>query len=181
MRKFEMKYFKMMVIFFLLLHLLGCAKRLAPQRTEAEQQYVKQQVMQLLEQEYQQPFQLERFKYEYKTQYPNASGNRPYTTFGVFTFTVKAVTNPIIKFNFTINDNNEVSVNELIDTFKKSQLKRLYCGIGLVGYYEYINNNNNKKVKEPYIEEAEKYCSSIGQNRYKLYKEYYLKHQKNES
>jgi len=100
-------------IFFLIcitLLLANCATKLAPERTIAEQQEVKEQVMQSLEEYYKQPFKLEDFKYEYKKQYP--SGNCQGAScniikLGTYTFKIKAVDNPIIKIDLELIDNKE--------------------------------------------------------------------------
>jgi hypothetical protein len=101
-----------------------------------QQQEVKNQVMKLLEQEYKQPFKLESFKYEYKTHYPNASGNVPYETFGTYYFKVLAINNPIIAMNFRVidSDDSKESIKPLIDSFEENQLNDLYC-LGLAKHY----------------------------------------------
>ena len=155
-----MKVFKIIILTFIVISLFSCAERLSPKRSDAEQQEVKQQVMKLLEQEYHQAFKLENFEYEYKTQYPNASGNRPYVIFGKFTFKVKAIDNSIITMDFAINDDKKESVNELIFSFKKNQLMIVYC-VGLIDYYSTLNKNN-ESAKQPNTNDTRALCEKIG-------------------
>jgi hypothetical protein len=107
-----MKLLKTIILSVALISLFSCSERLSPKRSDAGQQQVKQQVVKLLEEEYKQPFELESFDYEYKTQYPNASGNKPYTTFGVFNFKIKAINNPVIIMDFDFRDDKKDSIKD---------------------------------------------------------------------
>ncbi|AIT08782.1 hypothetical protein LO80_01515 [Candidatus Francisella endociliophora] len=170
-----MKIFRIATVLILLISLGSCATKLSDKANKDTQEQVKKEVMQSLEEYYKQPFKLEKFNYEYKTDYGDVSGNHPSVTYGQYSFKVRAMNNPIIITNFYINDGDtKESIKGLIDSFKKNQLNSIYC-MGLTKYYRYVNNNN-KILKQPYTEQAEKYCDSVGQDRYKMYKEYYLKH-----
>jgi hypothetical protein len=171
------KLIKIIVVSFLLIGLGSCATKLSPERNKNQQQQVKKQVIKALEDYYKQPFELIDFSYKYE------SYSDPHDCVflycktkksGQYVFNVKAIDNPIIEFKIIINDDKKESINDLVDSFKKNQLNSVYC-MGLTNYYRYINNNS-LTLKQPYTEQAEKYCSSIGQERYKLYQNYYLKH-----
>ncbi|KEI35398.1 hypothetical protein FRA_34c06130 [Francisella sp. W12-1067] len=122
--------------------LTSCAKslwlgnKLSDKATKQQQEQVMQEVMQLLKQEYNQPFKLLNYKYEYKKHY-DLGGNCHYcdvVKYGTYYFKIQALDNPIIVMNFRIDDINKSSTNELIENFKKDQLKYLYC-IALAKHY----------------------------------------------
>lgn len=167
-------FLKVLLIVSLVFSIFGCAEKLSPKRSQSEQQEVKTQVMQLLKEEYKQPFRLEKFNYKYETQYPNASGNKPYVIYGTFYFKIQAVDNPIILLDFKIDDDKKESIKDVIDSFKKNQLNERYCR-GFAAYYLDVMNNR-QKIIQPYTMETEKYCDAKNQRWYKEYKNYYLKH-----
>ena len=56
---------------------------------------------------------------------------------------------------------------------RKNQLTWVYC-LGLNNYYKKLKATD--KLSQPYVENAEQYCDSTGEEDYKLYKNWYLKH-----
>ena len=103
------------ILFLICMTLLlaNCATKLSPERTESEQQEVKEQVMEALKDYYKQPFKLESFKYEYKTHYPDGSCSGVYCSvvkLGQYILKVQAIDNPIIKFEVVINDKEKESI-----------------------------------------------------------------------
>ncbi|AJI53451.1 hypothetical protein [Francisella philomiragia] len=156
-----MKFVKTFIISLFCFFLLNCSSG----ASYNQQQEVKVEVLKLLEREYKQPFKLEKFKYEYKTHYPNASGNVPYETFGTYYFKVQAVNNPIVVMDFRINDGlaTKDSINGLIESFKKTQLKDLYC-LGLAQHYVNEKKLLTDKLTKQELQ-ANEYCDSIGQKK----------------
>ncbi|MEY8672820.1 hypothetical protein AB9G22_00325 [Francisella philomiragia] len=142
-----------------------------------EQQEVKSQVMKLLEEEYKQPFKLENFEYKYETHYEYSFFWINWETYGTYHFQIQAVDNPIIELEFEIKDKNKESIKDVVDSFKKNQLKELYCN-SLRAYYR-ASIIDKIKVEQPNTKLGEKFCSNRGQAWYQEYKDYYLKH-KNE-
>ena len=132
-----MRFLKIFIVSILFVSLGSCATKLSDKASNETQEQVKKEVMQALENYYKQPFKLEKFSYKYKTDYGDVSGNHPSVTFGQYHFKISAEENPIIKFDFVINDDDKKgSINSLIDSFKKDQLSHLYCGLGLANYYD---------------------------------------------
>ncbi|MBK2279852.1 hypothetical protein [Francisella philomiragia] len=121
-----------------------------------EQQEVKSQVMKLLEEEYKQPFKLENFEYKYETHYEYSFFWINWETYGTYHFEIQAVDNPIIVMNFDIDDKDKESISEVVESFKKNQLKEVYC-VGLIKYYG-KNLETNTKVKEPITSNNREYC-----------------------
>ena len=148
-------------------------EKLSEEATKEQQEEVKTQVMKLLEEEYKQPFKLESFDYKYETHASSHSLPATYSKYGIYSFKVKAVDNPIIEMNFSVDDNKD-SIKPLIESFKKTQLKERYCR-GFAAYYLNVMNNR-EKIIQPSTKETEKYCDNKGQTWYKEYKDYYLKH-----
>ncbi|QIV95720.1 hypothetical protein EDC55_1222 [Allofrancisella inopinata] len=139
--KISKKFFILTLLLSIML-LTSCAKslwlgsKLSDKATKQQQEQVKQEVMELLEKEYNQPFKLLNYKYEYKRHY-DLGGNCHYcdvVKYGTYYFNIKAVNNPIIVMDFRIDDMKNSSTNELIEGFKKDQLKYLYC-IALAQHY----------------------------------------------
>ncbi|WP_035719777.1 hypothetical protein [Francisella sp. W12-1067] len=139
--KISKKFFILTLLLSIML-LTSCAKslwlgnKLSDKATKQQQEQVMQEVMQLLKQEYNQPFKLLNYKYEYKKHY-DLGGNCHYcdvVKYGTYYFKIQALDNPIIVMNFRIDDINKSSTNELIENFKKDQLKYLYC-IALAKHY----------------------------------------------
>jgi hypothetical protein len=173
-----MSFFKFTILLVISLCLFSCGTPLSPSRSETEQNQLKQEVLQLLEEKYNQPFKVLNFKYEYKNHYPNgACDDCRILKYGTFNFKIKATNNPIITMNFSFNDNKKESINKLIDSFKKNQLTWIYC-VSLTKYYDYIINNN-KTINKKYTKQAEKICNYLGQDNYIDAKKYYLKHHTN--
>ncbi|MBK2258023.1 hypothetical protein [Francisella philomiragia] len=163
----------LLVIFSLFLS--SCATKMSTEADNAEQQKVKKQVLQLLEEEYNQPFKIESFNYKYETHYP--SGNCMdcrIKKYGTYHFQIQAVDNPIIELEFNIDDENKESIKDVVDSFKKDQLKELYCN-SLRAYYR-ASIIDKIKVEQPNTKLGEKFCSNRGQAWYQEYKDYYLKH-----
>ncbi|QIV94119.1 hypothetical protein [Allofrancisella frigidaquae] len=163
--------------------LTSCAKslwlgnKLSDKATKQQQEQVKQEVMQLLKQEYNQPFKLLNYKYEYKKHY-DLGGNCHYcdvVKYGTYYFKIQALDNPIIVMNFRIDDIKKSSTNELLEDFKKNLLVNLYCGIGVADYY--IKARKEKIVVDhKNLEKAEKYCQSRNQQeQYTFFKKTYEK------
>ncbi|QIV96267.1 hypothetical protein EDC55_10185 [Allofrancisella inopinata] len=174
-----MKQIQIITLFFLCCFLTSCMttaatygyleRSISPKATKEQQQQVKQQVMQLLEKEYKQPFKLESFEYKYQTH--NRPGSFDFAEYGTYYFKIEAVDNPVIVMNFRIDDMKKSSTNELIEGFKNKKLKDLYCG-SLESYYL----NLETEISQPYANEAEKYCDSRDQAYYKVPKERYLQY-----
>jgi len=146
--------------------------------TKEQQEEVKAQVMSLLKEEYKQPFKLEDFNYKYDTHWKHIdcqiAGYCPKVRYGTYHFKIQAVDNPIITMNFKFDDEKKESINELIDSFKKNQLKKVYCS-AFAGYYGDVTNGN-KKPLQPYTKDTENLCDSIGGTGFHIYRDYYLKH-----
>ncbi|KEI36076.1 hypothetical protein FRA_22c00180 [Francisella sp. W12-1067] len=174
---------KIIILLYLSIFLSGCSsvalmsapiigysqRSISPKATKEQQQQVKQQVMQLLEKEYKQPFKLESFEYKYQTY--NRPGSFDFAEYGTYYFKIQALDNPIIVMDFRIDDINKSSTNELLENFKNKKLKDLYCG-SLESYYL----NLETEISQPYANEAEKYCDSKDQAYYKVQKERYLQY-----
>ena len=181
-----MRYVRIITLIFLVSSLVGCgayqyttAKKESNEATKEQQEEVKTQVMKLLEEYYKQPFELKSFDYSYERTWEDSSCQMSFCKmikYGIYKFKVEAINNPIIKFDFVISENKKESINSLIDSFKKNQLKGVYCNIGLDNYYSYLNDNNTK-AKQPNTDDTVKYCESIGQTQYSLARDYYLKHE----
>jgi hypothetical protein len=164
------KLIKIIVVSFLLIGLGSCATKLSPERNKNQQQQVKKQVIKALEDYYKQPFELIDFSYKYE------SYSDPHDCVflycktkksGQYVFNVKAIDNPIIEFKIIINDDKKESINDLVDSFKKNQLKSIYCD-SLYSYYKKIVDTS--KVIQPYTKQAEEYCDNINQDGYKKWK-----------
>ncbi|QIV96381.1 hypothetical protein EDC55_10433 [Allofrancisella inopinata] len=154
--------------------IIGYSQRsISPKATKEQQQQVKQEVMQLLEKEYKQPFKLESFEYKYQTH--NRPGSFDFSQYGSYYFKVQAPDNPIIVMDFRIDDINKSSTNELIEDFKKRQLKSVYCAAFPAYYRQSIANKT--KVLQPYTKQTEKFCDSRNQTSFHSPRNYYLKHQ----
>ncbi|QIV94291.1 hypothetical protein [Allofrancisella frigidaquae] len=174
-----MRQIQIITLFFLCWFLTSCMtaaatygyleRSISPKATKEQQQQVKQEVMQLLEKEYKQPFKLESFEYKYQTH--NRPGSFDFAEYGTYYFKIQALDNPIIVMNFRIDDINKSSTNELLEDFKNKKLKDLYCG-SLESYYL----NLETEISQPYANEAEKYCDSRDQAYYKVQKERYLQY-----
>ena len=175
MRRFDMRDFsKIIIILFVLSFLTSCSEKLAPKRSISEQLEVKKQVMLALENYYKQPFKLEDFSYKYETDYKYSFFYIHGDTSGQYIFKINAVDNPIIKLDFVINDNKKESIKLLINSFKKDKLTWIYC-LGLNYYYKDLKATDT--LRQPYVEKTEQYCDSTGEDDYKLYKAWYIKHQ----
>jgi hypothetical protein len=108
---------KIIVVSFLLVSIGGCATKLAPKRSETQQERVKKQVITALEDYYKQPFELLDFSYKYE------SYSDPHDCVflycktkksGQYVFNVKAIDNPIIEFKIIINDDKKESTKKYI-------------------------------------------------------------------
>ncbi|QIV94181.1 hypothetical protein [Allofrancisella frigidaquae] len=178
-----MRQIQIITLFFLCCFLTSCMtaaatygyleRSISPKATKEQQQQVKQEVMQLLEKEYKQPFKLESFEYKYQTH--NRPGSFDFSQYGSYYFKVQALDNPIIVMDFRIDDINKSSTNELLEDFKKSQLKSVYCAAFPAYYRQSIANKT--KVLQPYTKQTEKFCDSRNQTSFHSPRDYYLKHQ----
>ena len=189
MRRFNMKQLRLFILILFISTLVSCgayqyatAEKGSDGATKEQQADVKTQVMKLLEEEYNQPFKLESFDYEYERHWVDNTCQMSFCKmkkYGTYYFKIKAIDNPIIIIDFNMNDGlaTKESIKPLIDSFKKNQLNDLFC-IGLTRYYSRLTKNLNMKPQQPYTESAEKYCNSINQNGYKIYKDYYTKNKK---
>lgn len=161
-----MKLFKNLVLALFFVALSSCgayqyttAKKESNKATKEQQQQVKNQVMKLLEEEYKQPFKLEDFSYKYERHWVDSSCQMSFCEmekYGTYYFKVKAIDNPIILMDFKIDDDKKETVKDVIDSFKKNQLKEVYC-VGLIFYYS-ENIENNTKVKEPITSKNRAFC-----------------------
>ncbi|WP_035721769.1 hypothetical protein, partial [Francisella sp. W12-1067] len=144
---------------------LWLGNKLSDKATKQQQEQVKQEVMQLLEKEYNQPFKLLNYKYEYKRHY-DLGGNCHYcdvVKYGTYYFKIQAPDNPIIVMDFRIDDMKKSSTNELLEDFKNKKLSTEYC-VTLSKIYMY---QKQKTVDQSNLERAKKYCNNRGQNGYK--------------
>lgn len=171
-----MRFIKLIFLTLLVTTLVSCgayqyatAEKGSDEATTEQQQEVKNQVMKLLKEEYKQPFKLEDFSYKYERHWVDNSCQMSFCEmkkYGTYYFKVKAVNNPIIELEFDVRQVGKYgikslsTIKDLIDFFKKNQLKDVYC-LGLSQYYK-KNLDNNTKVKQPETREAEDYCRSRG-------------------
>lgn len=156
------------------------AKKESNEATQEQQQEVKTQVMKLLEEEYKQPFKLEDFSYKYERHWVDNSCQLSLCDmekYGTYHFEIQAVDNPIIELEFNIDDENKESIKDVVDSFKKNQLSKVYCS-AFARYYSDFVNNKAKKI-QPYFGSTAKFCDSRGQTSFHISRDYYLKH-KNE-
>jgi hypothetical protein len=154
--------------------IVGCATKLAPKASDEKQEAVKQEVLQLLEKEYKQPFKVVDYSYSYDTHYPagNCSGDTcTLRKFGTYNIKIKTVDNPIISLKIRLYDNGQ----NMIEDFKKTYLNRFYCG-ALGSHFDDLRINHIKNTNKKYLVEAEELCNSRNQQiYYKKPKEEYLK------
>ena len=153
--------FKITILISFLILLVSCGTPLSPKRSESEQKQFKQLLLQSLEKEYSQPFKILDFKYEYKTHYPNGACNDcRVVKYGTFYFKIKSLANDIIIIDSVIYDNKKESIKTLIDSFKKSRLKTIYCG-SFGNYWDKHSDDKNNKA----LEKTMKYCNDRGQEK----------------
>ena len=172
-----MRVLKLTVILFFILFLSACyngkqsllPEKLSPKASLQEQEIFKKnvgkQLIEMLEQEYQQPFKIINVTYEYRIKWVDR-GCRvigcPRKQSGVYTFEIQAVDNPIIVITEKVGD---VNVKEWMKNFKEDErnlLGKEYC-LAFSSYWskhEYDKDNEN-------LEKAIKFCNDRGQE--KLY------------
>jgi hypothetical protein len=96
-------------------------------------------------------------------------------TYGTFKFKIKAVDNPVIRFELDLNDVNN-SFEKVLISFKKNRLGVIYCG-ALADYFDQKTKTRGV-AEEPYVSQAENVCTRIGDDFFvEKAKNYYLKHQ----
>jgi hypothetical protein len=172
-----MKIIKVFILIVIALSIVSCSSG----ASYKQQQEVKAEVMKLLKQEYKQPFKLLSFEYKYKS-HTNPAMDCVFLyckseKYGTYYFKVKAINNPIIIMDFSINDGlaTKESIKPMIDSFKSKQLKEVYCD-AFAGYYGKIVDNYGK-LEQPYTTITTKFCNSRGQTSFHISRDYYLKHQ----
>ncbi|AIT09005.1 hypothetical protein LO80_02775 [Candidatus Francisella endociliophora] len=139
--------------------------------TKEQQEEVKNQVMKLLEEEYKQPFKLESFEYKYEKHH-ETGGSINVREYGTYYFKIQAIDNPIIELDFVIKDKETLkdSIKSLIESFKKKDLKRLYCSS--LGEY-YSKNHANASFDKNAFDKNAKYCDERGDSEdYQFYIKY---------
>ncbi|KFJ42365.1 hypothetical protein IBE48_04930 [Francisella philomiragia] len=169
---------KILIIIFCVLLLSSCAKevligdKLTDKATDKQQEQFKENILELFENQYNQPFKISDFKYEYGTHWKDKScviaSMCPKEIYGTYSFYIEAIKNPIIKIKLVINDKKgslEFIKNHFIDT--------AYCS-SLADYYLLLANKN-AVINQKGLDIGEKYCDSIGQDFYKKGKKVYLK------
>ncbi|AIT09655.1 hypothetical protein LO80_06550 [Candidatus Francisella endociliophora] len=164
-----MRYlFKCSILVIFLLLLSSCSFDISPKATKEQQEQVKNQVMQLLEKEYNQPLKLLDFKYEYEFHNTYSFLYIIFRKYGNYHFRIQAVDNPVIIMDFDFNDGlaTKESIKPLIDSFKKNQLNDLYC-TGLSSIYF---KQKEKTVDQILLKKAEKYCDRRNQTWYQKWK-----------
>ncbi|WP_149031959.1 hypothetical protein [Francisella philomiragia] len=152
------------------------AKKESNETTQEQQQEVKTQVMKLLEEEYKQPFKLEDFSYKYERHWVDNSCQLSLCEmekYGTYHFEIQAVDNPIIELEFNIDDENKESIKDVVDSFKKNQLSKVYC----TAFSEIYMYDKQKSVDESYLKKAKNYCDSRNQKGYEHWMNLY-KYQK---
>lgn len=114
------KYFSLVVV---LLFLSSCGlETLSPKASKQEQEQVKQKVLSMLEKEYNQPFKILGFNYDYKFHYKVSFLIVVGKRYGTYDFKIQAINNPIITVDFIISDNGRT-----LQWFKENQLDSMYC------------------------------------------------------
>jgi hypothetical protein len=149
---------KIIALFLIFSLTVGCATKLAPKADKQKQEEVKQEVLKLLEKEYNQPFNVLDYKYEYKKDY-DLAGNCHYcdiVKYGVYYFKIQAVDNPIIIMNIRVQDTGNG-----LNWFKEYTVKHSYCA----KFSDIYENKKNYPLKN--IQIAEKVCDSRGEGYYK--------------
>ncbi|AIT08854.1 hypothetical protein LO80_01910 [Candidatus Francisella endociliophora] len=165
-----MRFIKIAILFVFMVSLISCgayqyttAKRESNEATTEQQQKVKTEILKLLEDEYKQPFKLKDFNYTYERHWVDNTCQMSFCKmekYGIYSFKVQAVDNPIIIMNFKINDGDvtKASIKPLIDAFKKHQLNTIYCSSFGNYWKEHKNDKNNDA-----LEKIKEYCDEKGQ------------------
>ncbi|AIT08852.1 hypothetical protein LO80_01900 [Candidatus Francisella endociliophora] len=155
-----MKYLKLILASCLIFFLTSCATKLSAKSSSDDQVKVKQEVLQLLEKEYNQKFKLLNFDYKYENHINGATDCTfiycKGKEYGTYYFKVQAVDNPIIIMNFQIEDIDSLKAS--IDYFKKKRLKTIYCS-SFGKYWKY--HKNDRKNND--LNKAIEFCNKIGQ------------------
>ena len=156
---------KILTLAFICLFLASCSKailvgdELAPKATEQQQEEVKKEVLKLLEEEYNQPFKIVDYKYDYGVHWEDNTCRLavcPKVFYGTYIFEVQSIDNPIISPKFKIVDRKGLQ-KELQD-FKDYWVKIQYCG----AFGNYWKEHKHDKNNNP-LEQAKKYCDTRGQ------------------
>ncbi|KFJ42525.1 hypothetical protein IBE48_04925 [Francisella philomiragia] len=158
---------KILIIIFCILLLSSCTKstligdKLTDKATEQQQEQVKQEVLKLLEQEYNQPFKIVDYSYEYGTHWKDKTcaiaSMCPKEIYGVYKMKIETIETPNLSLNIRIEDDGK----NFMDDFKKTYVPIFYCG-ALGSYYDDLRINKSK-VNTDYLDKAEKYCDNRGQ------------------
>jgi hypothetical protein len=166
------KSLRKIIIMSLCLFLLGCATTLAPKANNQEQEKVKQEVLNLLEKEYSQPFKIIDYSYNYGTHYPAGNSTDPrILEYGAYKFKIQAVDKPYVSLGVRIDDDGKDFMND----FRKTYLPVFYCG-ALGGYFDDLRINHIKNTNKEELNKAEELCNSRNQSvYYEKYKSEYLK------
>jgi uncharacterized protein (UPF0297 family) len=152
---------KIVALFLILSLTVGCATKLAPKADKQKQEEVKQEVLNLLEKEYNQPFKIVGYSYSYDTHYPagNCSGDTcKVRKFGTYKFKIQAVNNSIIVLNLKIMDYSFDKYANGLDYFKSSRLAKIYCS----SFGDYWKNHKGDKNNNM-LEKNIRYCNDRGQ------------------
>jgi hypothetical protein len=152
---------KILALAFVCLVLSSCSKaiivgeELAPKATEQQQEEVKQEVLKLLEEEYNQPFKMVDYKYDYGVHWQDNTCQLavcPKEYYGIYWFTVKAIENPEIVVKFRV-----FGTQEGLADFQ-NRVKFLYCD-GFADYWK----KNSFKTNDSVLNKNKKYCDDRGQ------------------
>lgn len=153
--RYLLKYFSLAVI---LLFLSSCSlETLSPKASKQEQEQVKQKVLSMLEKEYNQPFKILDFNYDYKFHYKVSFLVVVGKRYGTYNFKIQAVDNPIIVMKLKLEDSFNKD-DSALSFFIKRRLNNIYCS-SFGNYWKVHKNDKDNKQLEKNI----KYCDSRGQ------------------
>ncbi|AIT09730.1 hypothetical protein LO80_06975 [Candidatus Francisella endociliophora] len=153
-----LKYFSLA---FILFFLSSCSlETLSPKASKQEQEQVKQEVLSILEKEYNQPFKILDFNYDYKFHYKVSFLVVVGKRYGTYTFKLRTVNKPILSSTIKLTDMQESPISN----FKELYLKNFYCGT-LASYYKH--GKLNSSIRNNGVEQVKKYCDERGQSYYK--------------
>jgi len=163
---------KTFTVIFLIVLLSSCGTQLSPKASKQEQKEVKDKILKLLKDEYNQPFKIIDFNYSYDTHYPNGNcSDCRILKYGIYIFKVEAVNNSILSLKVKLYDNGQ----NMIEDFKKTYLDRFYCG-ALGSYFDDLRMKQIKNPNKADLSRAENLCNSRNQTiYYEKPKEEYLK------
>ncbi|KFJ42300.1 hypothetical protein IBE48_04920 [Francisella philomiragia] len=159
---------KVLIVIFCVLLLSSCTKstligdKLTDKATEQQQEQVKQEVLKLLEQEYNQPFKIVDYNYDYSVHWKDKTcaiaSMCPKVFYGVYSFKIQSINNPIIIMQIRMEDTKEG-----LQWFKSNQLNNYYCS----SLTQIFRSKNQNYINQDDLEKAKRYCDSRGQSYYK--------------